>query len=42
MILPVVDLLLKNRKNHDRQRYSHVENETLLVLFSQIVSDSKS
>jgi len=42
MILPVVDWLLGNRRNHDIRRYSHVENETLLKLSFQIVSDSKS
>ena len=41
MILPVVDLRLKNHRNHDILYYSHAENETLLVLFFQTVSDLK-
>ncbi len=41
VILPVEDSLLKNHRNHDIPYYSRAENETLLVLFFQIVSDLK-
>lgn len=40
-ILPVADLLSRSRRSHDIPDYSRVESETLLVLFFQIVSDSK-
>lgn len=40
-ILPVGDLSLKNRRNHDILYCSHFENETPLVQFFQIVSDWK-
>ena len=41
MILPAEHLFLGNHRNHDILYCFRIENERLLKLFFQIVSDSK-